>query len=138
MELPLLEERVGSLGEELRSCIPIWCRPLPQKKNRLPHDSYVLNVFVCFKKTIIPNISKLAFIVQTCTDRRTCAIMHYLNNNEELSDKRKLKDKLPNNQPALFNNVKVRKKMATASSFRIWNSSTGILSLLGASEELRP
>lgn len=37
--------------------------------------------------------------------------MHYLNNNEELSDKRKLKDKLPNNQPALFNNVKVRKKM---------------------------
>ena len=37
--------------------------------------------------------------------------MHYPNNNEELSDKRKLKDKLPNNQPALFNNVKVRKKM---------------------------
>ena len=28
--------------------------------------------------------------------------------------------------------------LSTASSFRIWNSSTGILSLLGASEELRP
>ena len=27
---------------------------------------------------------------------------------------------------------------STASFFRIWNSSTGILSLLGASEELRP